>query len=67
MPHQPVARKKVKLPLAKPRNPVQRALLGKTLAVGAGKHGKSAGAKRQAGKQALRDELQRHSGAPGVP
>jgi hypothetical protein len=60
MPHQPVAHKKVKLPLAKPRNPVQRALLGKSLSVGAGKHEKSAGAKRQAGKQSLRDDVRKN-------
>lgn len=56
----PVVHKKVQLPVAKPRNPVQRALLGKSLAVGVGKHQKTPGGQRLAQKQLLRDEVKKN-------
>ena len=51
----------VRLPALPPRNPVTRALLGKTLSVGTGKHEKSNKAKRQVDKRLLRAELTRPS------
>jgi hypothetical protein len=70
MSKKPVSRPKVKLPIlhaGKPRNPVQRALMAKTLAVGAGKHEKSAVAKRQAAKQQLRQEMTAAQSLKRVP
>ena len=55
---------RLKLPALPPRNPVTRALLGKTLSVGTGKHEKSNKAKRQGAKQNLRKELAR--GTPSL-
>jgi hypothetical protein len=59
MPRRPVVRQNVKLPVRKPRNPVQRALLDRTLTVGTGQHRKSTGAKRQAAKAELREVIRK--------